>query len=212
MALAKDRTERLAIHRATLAMAADIRALKTSLESLRASAARSPTADEVRFLEKSVDGLKSKLEAAKTETAASLAQLSGKIDHAQQEPAAKWREVAARLDRIERQTAAPLSTGTLQKVAVATVNPTPIPLPPVKAIVTPQIDAAVEAAKKPQLITGWVVRDVYDGIALVEGAHGAIEVVPGETIPGAGTVKSIQRRGAGWIVVTSKGLVDSARN
>jgi hypothetical protein len=36
--------------------------------------------------------------------------------------------------------------------------------------------------------------------------------MPGETIPGAGTVKSIERRGAGWIVITSRGLVDSAHD
>ena len=33
---------------------------------------------------------------------------------------------------------------------------------------------------RPQLITNWVVRAVYDGIALVEGPHGSIEVAPGE--------------------------------
>ena len=211
-AIAKDRAERAEMHRTTQAMATEIRALKTSIEGLRASAARNPTADEVRFLEKSLDGLKSKLDLAKNETAASLAQLSGKLEHVQQEPVAKLREVAERLDRIEKQTAAPLTTGSLPKVAVATVNPTPIPLPPAKRTLAPQAQAAVDALKKPQLITAWVVRDVYDGIALVESSNGAIEVVPGETIPGAGTVKSIERRGAGWIVVTTKGLVDFARN
>ena len=62
------------------------------------------------------------------------------------------------------------------------------------------------------MITNWVVRDVYDGIALVESPRGSIEVTPGEIIPGAGTVKSIQRRGGGWIVITSRGLVNSARD
>jgi hypothetical protein len=45
---------------------------------------------------------------------------------------------------------------------------------------------------------------------LVESPRGSIEVAPGEIIPGAGAVKSIERRGAGWIVITSRGLVDSA--
>jgi hypothetical protein len=74
------------------------------------------------------------------------------------------------------------------------------------------IQTAQTSAEKPQLIANWVVRDVYDGIALVEGPHGSVEVIEGENIPGVGTVKSIERRGSGWIVVTSRGLVDSARN
>ena len=56
-----------------------------------------------------------------------------------------------------------------------------------------------------------MVRDVYNGIALVESPRGSIEVAPGAIIPGAGTVKSIERRGRGWIVITSRGLIDSAR-
>jgi hypothetical protein len=64
------------------------------------------------------------------------------------------------------------------------------------------------AAHTPQLITNWVVRDVHDGIALVESPRGSIEVAPGEIIPGAGTVESIERRGGGWIVITSRGLIE----
>ena len=71
---------------------------------------------------------------------------------------------------------------------------------------------SVSGTRNPQLITNWVVRDVYDGIALVESPRGSIEVTPGETIPGAGTVRAIERRGAGWIVITSRGVVDSARD
>ena len=53
-----------------------------------------------------------------------------------------------------------------------------------------------------------MVRDVYRGIALVEGPQGAVEVMPGDTLPGAGTVRAIERRGDGWVVVTSRGYVD----
>ena len=67
---------------------------------------------------------------------------------------------------------------------------------------------AVDSPKRPILITSWVVRDAYNGVALVENARGSLEVALGDTIPGAGTVKSIERRGGGWIVITSRGLVD----
>ena len=60
-------------------------------------------------------------------------------------------------------------------------------------------------------VMGWTYTDLNDnGIALVESPRGSIKVAPGEIVPGAGMVKSIERRGAGWIVITSRGLIDSA--
>jgi hypothetical protein len=216
---AKEQAEKAELQRTTVAMAADIRALKTSLDALRASAARAPTQEEVRGLEKTIDALKVRLDAAKAETGAALAQLSGKLDRIPAEPTAKLREVVDRLDRVERQLGAPLTTASITPAPAATVNPAQIALPPAKpaaktAPKTAATPAAAEpeAALRPQLIANWVVRDVYDGIALVEGPHGMLEVVTGETIPGVGAVKSIERRGAGWIVVTSRGMIDSARN
>jgi len=67
-------------------------------------------------------------------------------------------------------------------------------------------------AKQPALISSWVVRDVYQGIALVEGKRGALQVARGEIIPGAGRVQSIEKRGQGWVIITSQGLVDTARD
>jgi hypothetical protein len=192
------RTEML---RAAQKMAEDIRALKSNVEALRA--AQSQTAKETTALE----GLKSHLEAVNTETGASIAELAGKVDHLQRDPAAKPSQVLERLDRIERQIAAPIATASIGAA-------------PGKAAAGKQAQLAIAPAKPPlenakghpQLITNWVVRDVYDGIALVESPRGSIEVAPGEIIPGAGMVKSIERRGAGWIVITSRGLVDSARD
>jgi hypothetical protein len=184
-------------------MAEDIRALKANFEVLRA--AQSQTAKDTTALE----GLKSRLVAANTETGASIAELAGKVEHMQREPAAKLSQVLERLDRIERQIAAPLATASIGAASAAG-----------KAAAGKQAQLAVAPAKspletakgQPQLITNWVVRDVYDGVALVESPRGSIEVAPGEIIPGAGMVKSIERRGAGWIVITSRGLVDSARD
>jgi hypothetical protein len=192
------RTEMLGMAQKT---AEDIRALKSNVEALRA--AQSQTAKETTALE----GLKSRLEAVNTETGASIAELAVKVDHLQRDPVAKLSQVLERLDRIERQIAAPL--------AIASIGAAPG-----KAAAGKQAQLAIAPAKPPlenakghpQLITNWVVRDVYDGIALVESPRGSIEVAPGEIIPGAGIVKSIERRGAGWIVITSRGLVDSARD
>jgi tetrahydromethanopterin S-methyltransferase subunit G len=205
----------------TRRLSEDIRALKKELDGLRSSMAQNPAPEELRAIKKSVDSLKGGLEGTKAEMASSLAQLSSKLDKAQHDPA-KLREISDRLDHMER--AAPLTTASIAPPQESPAKPATVPLPPAKAqslsaIPAPAAKPAQTAVamtsptgEKPQLIANWVVRDVYDGIALVEGPHGSVEVIEGETIPGAGTVKSIERRGSGWIVLTSRGLVDSARN
>jgi hypothetical protein len=37
-----------------------------------------------------------------------------------------------------------------------------------------------------------------------------MEVGPGDTLPGAGRVRSIERRNRQWVVVTSNGVIDSS--
>ncbi|WP_051335357.1 hypothetical protein [Methylocapsa acidiphila] len=208
----REASETAELRRATQKMSEDMRALKSNFESLRASIAQGQNSKDQHALEKSLDGLKTRLDAVKSETSSAIGELSAKVDHLQREPATKLQQVVDRLDRIERQTAAP---------------PAPSAPPPVAAgqgktagfaraqnpIGSARFDGSGEAPpKRPQLITSWVVRAVYDGVALVENATGSLEVAPGETIPGAGTVKSIERRGGGWIVITSRGLVDSAHD
>jgi len=64
---------------------------------------------------------------------------------------------------------------------------------------------------KPPVVTGWVLRDIVDGHALVEGRDGLYEVGPGGNLPGVGRVETIQRQNGRWVVVTAKGLIVSAR-
>jgi hypothetical protein len=201
----------------------EIRVLKKELDGLRSAIAQNPGPEELRSLKKSVDAVKNGLETTKSEVGSSIAQLSGKVERAQHDPA-KLREISDRLDHMERATLLPTTTAsTAASQQETATKPAQVPTPPVKAQapVQPQIVAAKQspaqasaapAGEKTPAIANWVVRDVYDGIALVEGPHGAIEVIEGETIPGVGTVKSIERRGSGWIVVTSRGQLDSARD
>jgi septal ring factor EnvC (AmiA/AmiB activator) len=174
-------------------MAADIHALEANIEALRA--AQSKTAKSVSAL----DGLSARLDGAKSETTALIAALADRIGRIQREPDSKLSQMADRLDRIERNLASQAAAAAQKQPQITA------------ATAKPQGDAA-EGQRKPRLITTWVVRDVYDGTALVESARGMIEVAPGEILPGAGRVKSIERRGSGWILITSEGVVDSIRN
>ena len=208
-------------------MADDIRALKASVEALRAAQSQS------RMDAAALEDLKTRLDAVKGETAASIAEAAGKLAQMQREPEAKFSQLSERLDRMERQIAiagpsatAPLGATAVQGAASARkpAQLAALPKPPADYArgqgpaggrgdafePSQNPDGPGSRRNAPQLITNWVVRDVYDGIALVESPRGSIEVTPGATIPGPGTVISIERRGAGWIVVTSRGLVDSA--
>jgi len=58
-----------------------------------------------------------------------------------------------------------------------------------------------------KIISGYRVRDVYHGAALIESDRGMIGVEPGEVVPGVGRVMAIQERGGRWVVVTESGEI-----
>jgi hypothetical protein len=60
---------------------------------------------------------------------------------------------------------------------------------------------------RPTTIDGWIVRDVIDGVAVLEGPDGIWKAARGDTVPGLGRVDSIVLWGSYWIVATSRGLI-----
>lgn len=200
--------------------------LGTTIETLRASADASRQDDTVRGLKRSVDQLKQEIEQVRSSDTTTFAQLSTKLDKVDREPAPKpvdtqaqqrFAELASRVERVERQVASTVTTGSI---------PAPTPASPPAArpgVANPAKVAAATAVKpdpvassteakasppKPPTVDAWVVRDVYDGMALVEARRGGLrEVEPGEFLPGAGQVRSIERRGRAWVVLTSRGVI-----
>ena len=81
----------------------------------------------------------------------------------------------------------------------ARLNPAPQPqprLPPIPE--TP-----------PTTIPGWIVHEVANGTAVVQGPNGTWRVARGDVLPGAGRVDSIVRWGNRWIVSTNRGLIST---
>lgn len=81
----------------------------------------------------------------------------------------------------------------------ASLSPAPRPEP--KLVGVPETP--------PTTIPGWIVREVADGRAVVQGPNGIWRVARGDILPGAGRVDSIVRWGHRWIVATKRGLIST---
>jgi hypothetical protein len=77
----------------------------------------------------------------------------------------------------------------------------PAPQPEPKLVAVPETP--------PTTIPGWIVREVADGRAVVQGPNGIWRVARGDILPGAGRVDSIVRWGHRWIVATKRGLIST---
>jgi len=201
----------------SLAMA--IKGLKAKVEALEATKSRDETADIRRTLAEMKAGLagnhdataglaqlSARFDKAQHDQDARLAKLSDKIDH---DGASRTADIVARLDKLEKKPAAPVVAAipapvtpapgptTLQKQATAL--PTPA--------AAPSAETTGSIGRPRPVLQAFVLRDVHNGLALIEGRDGEREVGPGDILPGAGRVERIERRGRDWAVVTSVGTI-----
>lgn len=148
--------------------------------------------DTVARLSADIASLKASVDIMVKNSAAQYARITERVERnekAQGEPAAKIARLADAVEKLERKAAA-----------------APAPADPdiTGSIVPKQQD-------KPSVVTGWVLREVFDGAAMVESRYGLYEVVPGANLPGLGRVQTIRRQDGRWVVVTPKGLIVSSR-
>ncbi len=129
-----------------------------------------------------------KVEKAQAEPAAKLAKLSETVDKLRATPAAAPSPVAA----------APAAPAASKEVTGSVTSPAAA-----QASATPP---KVEVGRLPT-VEGWILRDVANGGALIEGRQGVYEVYAGDPVPGLGRVDAIRRQDGRWVVVTSKGLI-----
>ena len=127
-----------------------------------------------------------------------------KVEKAQAEPAAKLAKLSEAVDKLRTAppAAAPAAVAAAAKDVTGSVTPgngrgggagsVPAPKP--------------EVARLPT-VDGWVLRDVSNGGALIEGRRGMYEVYAGDPVPGLGRVDAIRHQDGRWVVVTTKGLI-----
>lgn len=149
--------------------------------------------------------LKAAIENNAKSSNAQFVKLGERVERAQAEPAQRVQKLSELLDKIERRAAA---------------APAPAPVPALAAAQAPTLAAAPEVTgsvapkqqDRPQVVAGWIIREVFDGRAVIEHERlGFYEVVPGANLPGIGRVETIKRQDGRWVVVTPKGLILSQR-
>lgn len=85
--------------------------------------------------------------------------------------------------------------------SIAPPLPASVPSPP------PSVAAPATQFGRLPIVDGWVLREVSDGGALIEGQQGVYEVFAGDPLPGVGRIEAIRRQDGRWVVVTTRGLI-----
>jgi hypothetical protein len=144
-----------------------------------------------------------------TASASEQTKLSDKVERlavSLQEPGKKLSALESRFERMESQVMT-----TLAALNTKTSAPAAPPTPPVTEAAVRE-EAAAPKAVRSEPVDGWVLREVYNGAALVESRNRRLyEVMPGGLLPGVGKVEAIERRGTRWVVLTDKGFIGTYR-
>jgi hypothetical protein len=174
-------------------------------------------ADSISRIDTEIAALRTSLEQASRHAASQLGKSSERLDRiekAQAEPAAKLAKLSETVEklRVAAATPAPVTTP-----AAATASVAAAPAAPKETTATIQTANAAPGAvpvpaPKPEVarlptVEGWVLRDVANGSALIEGRQGIFEVYAGDPIPGLGRIDAIRKQDGRWVVVTSRGLI-----
>jgi hypothetical protein len=158
------------------------------------------------------------LDAAVARIDADILALKAGVEHTSKLGMSQFNKTSDRLDRLEKAQAEPAAkiarlSETVDKLRAApAAAPVPVAAVPAAAKdVTGSISSPAAAPKadvgRLPTVEGWVLRDVANGGALIEGRRGMYEVYAGDPVPGLGRIDAIRRQDGRWVVVTSKGLI-----
>ncbi|GJD72183.1 hypothetical protein [Methylobacterium goesingense] len=180
--------------------------LRLQLDAMRAESGR-----QAERLTKSLAQLQDITDAARSEAKTRSATLSERLGRAEQSLSAKITATGDRLEQAEKDQTARLAALTTQiEKRAAAPTPTPVAAPQAAKSTPPEPTETGSLADKPKAAPteNWAVREVYDGVAVLEDRkRRLVEVGQGDTVPGLGRVEAIERRGKAWVVVTKQGLI-----
>jgi hypothetical protein len=155
--------------------------------------------------------LKASVDGSAKQSNAQIAKVADRMERAekgQADTTAKLARTAESLDRLERRLAAPAAAGDITgSLPSGTLGTLPAgPGDRTAALADPKRAAPAQ----PTILEGWVLRDVFNGAAMIQTPrNGILEVIPGDTLPGVGRIEGVRRQDGRWVVVTSRGLIVS---
>lgn len=170
------------------ALSDEVKDLRTKLDrqsaELRAAQARvATTATSATQAESAANRVGARIDKSERDLAARVEQLD-------RDNSAKFEQHTMRIERMERLVSDPVVTSSIPK---STTNP----------------PAALKAPANGKGTEGYVLRGVHNGVATVQTSRGLIEVGPGDTIPGVGRVRAVQKVDGRWVVVLRDGVIDT---
>ncbi len=206
-------------------------ALSTTLDAGRTETAR--LGSDIAQLHQVLADLRAATDTARKEATAHSGALSERLAQLDKSLAARTTAIGERLEQVEREQnartaglaaqierrsppatpvakAEPAQTGSLAepRSVEAKANDAKITEARLADIKPADGKPKPAAVEKTPVIDGWAVRDVYDGMAILESRrHRLLEIGPGDVMPGFGRVDGVERRGRDWVVVTRQGLV-----
>ncbi|MDB5572490.1 MAG: hypothetical protein JWN93_3673 [Hyphomicrobiales bacterium] len=157
-------------------------------------------------LKRSIDILARRLDEVGRAQTASAAQATVRLDKSDKDMAQKLDRLGERIERIEKQVSSPAPVASIPKPVAAPASTKLPDLPEKPAAPDKSVDKGADKTSD-KAVRGYVLREVFRGGALVEGRFGEMEVFPGAELPGAGRVRSIERREGKWVVVTTAGVI-----
>lgn len=181
--------------------------VQTSLDAGRSEAAR--LTKEIERLGKQIALVRETSESGVADAKARGTSLNDRIGRMEQALGVKLTSLTERQDQILREQVGKIAALVAQQEKpVSAATPVAVHVPKAVAAEPTQTGSISETKPKPTAIENWAVREVYDGIAVLEDKkRHLIEIGPGDTVPGVGRVEGIERRGRTWVVVTKQGLI-----
>ncbi|MEZ5787159.1 MAG: hypothetical protein R3D62_12010 [Xanthobacteraceae bacterium] len=201
------RMRRIAALAATVALSAALGALAGSMltNGLGSSMAARASNDEASTqlvlarMEQEVSALRAAVETSARDTQSKTTRIAERLERserAQAEPLAKLAKIGEAVERLERRGAPATAAAKTAALPGDVTGSIGAPLP-----------VAAPGTRPANVISGWTLKEVYNGVALIKGSAGLVEVWPGDNLPKIGRVLSIRKQDGRWIVVTTRGVI-----